>query len=84
MDERCGRHARIRNQPGARGQHDRRPGAPARDDFSAGSGMHYLGCMAHPLLWGEDAETCKSECFASKPSLEELLVACPETTPGSD
>lgn len=53
-------------------------GECGQSEFRSAIGPCYLGCVANPLLWGEDAESCKSDCLDRKPSLKELLEACPE------
>jgi len=36
----------------------------------------YIGCVLHPLLWGEQAVTCKEHCVADAPSTDELAAIC--------
>lgn len=36
----------------------------------------YITCILHPLKWGEDADTCKRQCSAERPTTQELLGEC--------
>ena len=36
----------------------------------------YVGCIANPLIWGEDADACKEECVAQMPAPEQFSSEC--------
>lgn len=36
----------------------------------------YIGCIANPLLWGEEADACKEECLSHMPPPENFSSDC--------
>ncbi|MFT4614394.1 MAG: type 1 glutamine amidotransferase [Bacteroidia bacterium] len=49
--------------------------------FAKAVGPCYLGCILHPLKWGEEAVACKKSCEGKLPSSDGVIARC---TPAED
>jgi hypothetical protein len=55
--------------------------ACVQSEFRDAAGLCYIGCMLHPLKWGEDAEACRRDCQALLPSPDEVATLCMPAAP---
>ena len=47
-----------------------------RGEFARSAGPCYVGCILHPLRWGESASRCREDCNAKLPTPDEAIALC--------
>jgi hypothetical protein len=50
--------------------------ACAQNHLSSSIGLCYAGCVANPVLWGDEAEACKNQCVSHGPGMDEYQREC--------